>query len=167
MEPDKQAPKPSLIAPCYAGKTALPAAGSELSAAALEACLAESNGSVQQLQAHCDSLQAQLNLMEAAHAADMEAMTRQLAEAAGSVAAKEVVTRWDTCGDLHTHSCWVTHAKGHHPSFLCAPSWILHTKQPLPQAMPAEYVQFGSSTLQLRPKVYKFAVWRCFSLGAI
>ena len=68
-------------------------AGLELSTAALEACLAESNSSVQQLQAHCDSLQAQLNLMEAAHAADMEAMTEQLAEAAGSGAAKEAVTR--------------------------------------------------------------------------
>lgn len=69
------------------------AAGLELSTAALEANLAESNSSVQQLQAHCNSLQAQLNLMEAAHAADMEAMTEQLAEAAGSVAAKEAVIR--------------------------------------------------------------------------
>lgn len=68
-------------------------AGLELSTAALEACLAESNSSVQQVQAHCDSLQAQLNLMEAGHAADMEAMTQQLAEAAGAVAGKEAAIR--------------------------------------------------------------------------
>lgn len=75
------------------GLSCSPAAGLDLSTAALEACLAESNTSLQQLQGHCDSLQARLNLMEAGHAADMEAMTEQLAEAAGSAAAKEAVTR--------------------------------------------------------------------------
>lgn len=78
---------PLTLAPLFLG------AGLELSTAALEACLAESNSSLQQLQGHCDSLQARLNLVEAAHAADMEAMTQQLAEAAGSAASKEAVTR--------------------------------------------------------------------------
>lgn len=69
------------------------AAGGDFSSAALEACLAESNSSVQQLQGQCKGLQAQLNTLEGAHAADMEAMTQQLAEAAGSLAAKEGVIR--------------------------------------------------------------------------
>lgn len=68
-------------------------AGLDLSTAALEACLAESNSSVQQLQGQCRALQAQLNTLEGGHAADTEAMTQQLTEAAGSVAAREAVIR--------------------------------------------------------------------------
>ena len=68
-------------------------AGVDFSNAALEAGLAESNSSVQQLQGQCTGLQAQLNTLEGAHAADVEAMTLQLAEAAGALAAKEGVIR--------------------------------------------------------------------------
>ena len=71
----------------------LPCAGQDLSVAALEACLAVSNSNVQQAQGQCKGLQAQLATLEAAHASDMEAVTQQLADAAGSLAAKEAVIR--------------------------------------------------------------------------
>lgn len=68
-------------------------AGLYLSNAALEACLTESNGNIQQLKAQCKALQSELSTMEAGHAADMEAMTQQLADSAGSLATKEAVVR--------------------------------------------------------------------------
>lgn len=68
-----------------------------LSNAALEACLAESNSNIEQLQAQCRALQARLASMEAAHAADMDAMTNQLADSAGALAAKEVAVRSELC----------------------------------------------------------------------
>ncbi|KAL0031101.1 hypothetical protein WJX77_003837 [Trebouxia sp. C0004] len=63
--------------------------GSSFSQAALEACLEEMNGKVEQLQAQRKALQAQIANMVLAHAADMDAMTQQLAESAGKLAAKE------------------------------------------------------------------------------
>ena len=60
---------------------------------AVEACVADSNSTVQHLQSRCKDLQAQLVTMEAAHAADMDAMTEQLADSASALAAKGAVVR--------------------------------------------------------------------------
>ena len=60
----------------------------------MEACLEEMNGKVEQLQAQRKALQAQIANMVLAHAADMDAMTQQLAESAGNLAAKEASVRY-------------------------------------------------------------------------
>lgn len=69
-------------------------AGLSFSQAALEACLEEMNGKVEQLQAQRKALQAQIANMVLAHAADMDAMAQQLAESAGNLAAKEASVRY-------------------------------------------------------------------------
>ncbi|DBB10139.1 TPA: hypothetical protein ACH3X3_001723 [Trebouxia sp. C0006] len=63
------------------------------SQAALESCLEEMSGKVEQVQAQRKALQAQIATMVLAHAADMDAMTQQLAESAGTLAAKEASVR--------------------------------------------------------------------------
>ena len=61
------------------------------------------NGKVEQLQAQRKALQAQIATMILAHAADMDAMTQQLAESAGNLAAKEASVRY-AC--LMCHVLW-------------------------------------------------------------
>ncbi len=68
-------------------------AGLFFSQAALESCLEEMSGKVEQVQAQRKALQAQIATMVLAHAADMDAMTQQLAESAGTLAAKEASVR--------------------------------------------------------------------------
>ena len=64
-------------------------AGLYLSSIALEVSLSEKDSNIQQLQSQSKALQTQLIMMEAAHAADMESMTKQLADASGQLVAKE------------------------------------------------------------------------------
>jgi len=99
------------------------------SQAALEACLEEMNGKVEQLQAHRKALQAQIATMVVAHAADMDAMTQQLAVSAGNLAAKQASVRY---------ACLMRHYCGNHvmhvlPDVSMGQACLLHGYTSKPQ----------------------------------
>ena len=83
------------LATCSIALQPVDVAGGDLATEGLEAALANSNASVQQLQERVDVLLAQLNVMEAAQSTDMKALSEQLATANASLAAKEATIRWD------------------------------------------------------------------------